>query len=220
MKRRKCRIKYKKLLFFILVLFIIIFCLFKFLSLNITNIYVFGNEFLSDQYIIELAHLEDYPNAFSSFSETIESRISKNNNIRAVKVYKKGFTKVYIEVFENKPLFYDEINKCIILMDGSKSSELYDVPVLVNVIDDSIYNEFLSKFSNIDKSVLNVISEIKYDPNEVDKELFLMTMKDGNYVYVNLDKFDSINNYLNIIIQFNNNKGILYLDSGEYFKIL
>ena len=45
-------------------------------------------------------------------------------------------------------------------------------------------------------------------------------MNDGNYVYLTLNKFLKINSYLDIVKEFNNKKGILYLDSGEYFKIL
>ena len=62
------------------------------------------------------------------------------------------------------------------------------------------------------------ISEIKYDPN-IDSERFLLTMNDGNYVYVNLKRFKSVNNYLTIISNFKDKKGIIYLDSGSHFKL-
>jgi cell division septal protein FtsQ len=72
---------------------------------------------------------------------------------------------------------------------------------------------------NIDTDIINRISEIKYDPNNVDEERFLLTMNDGNYVYLTLSHFDKINSYVDIIKNFENQKGILYLDSGEYFKV-
>ena len=74
--------------------------------------------------------------------------------------------------------------------------------------------------SSLDYDTIKRISEIKYDPNEVDEERFLLTMSDGNYVYLTLEKFEVIDNYVDIIKTFNNKKGILYLDSGEYFKIM
>ena len=40
------------------------------------------------------------------------------------------------------------------------------------------------------------MSEIKYDPNDVDDERFIITMNDGNYVYLTLHKFNKINHYL------------------------
>jgi len=44
-------------------------------------------------------------------------------------------------------------------------------------------------------------------------------MNDGNSVYLTLEKFNKIDKYLEIIKEFNNKKGILYLDSGEYFEV-
>ena len=73
---------------------------------------------------------------------------------------------------------------------------------------------------SIDEKVLNRTSEIIYDPNDVDPERFMFIMDDNNYVYLTLRKFDNINNYINIVKKFGDKKGILYLDSGEYFKIL
>ena len=45
-------------------------------------------------------------------------------------------------------------------------------------------------------------------------------MDDGNYVYLTLSKLSSVNNYVSIIKNFESKKGILFLDSGEYFQIL
>ena len=67
--------------------------------------------------------------------------------------------------------------------------------------------------------ILTRISEIEYKPNDVDQERFFLIMNDGNYVYLTLYKFNNMNKYLNIIKTFENKKGILYLDSGEYFDV-
>lgn len=72
----------------------------------------------------------------------------------------------------------------------------------------------------VDIDILKRISEIEYNPNNVDSERFLLTMNDNNYVYLTLYKFESINSYIDIVKNLENKKGILYLDSGEYFKIM
>ena len=41
-------------------------------------------------------------------------------------------------------------------------------------------------------------------------------MNDGNYVYVTLSKFSNVNSYLKISKTLPN-RGILYLDYGNYF---
>ena len=214
------KIRYKRLILFLLIILILALVLFRVLTLKITNIYVTGNVYLSDQEIIELAKLSNYPSSFLNFSNRTESNINKSQLIESVNVSKKGFTRVYIDVVENRPLFYDQVSNKTILKDGSNIHVKYNVPSLSNPISDDVYKEFLSQFSKINYDVFNSISEIEYSPNEVDSKLFLFTMNDGNYIYVNLDRFESVNKYFDMVVNFNNHKGILYLDSGEYVKIL
>ena len=45
-------------------------------------------------------------------------------------------------------------------------------------------------------------------------------MDDGNLVYLTLTKFKMINHYNEVIPQLEGHKGILYLDSGNHFKIM
>lgn len=214
------KIRYKRLVLFLLIVFVLVLILLKFLTLRITNIYVDGNVYFSDQEIIEMAKLSNYPSSFFTFSNRVKSNISKNQLIESAKVSKKSFTKIYINVVENRPLFYDQVNNKTVLKDGSTVDKKYNVPSLSNTVSNDVYNEFLSQFSMINYDVFNNISEIEYTPNSVDSKLFLFTMNDGNYIYVNLDRFESVNKYFDMIVNFNNHKGILYLDSGEYFKIL
>ena len=71
--------------------------------------------------------------------------------------------------------------------------------------------------NKVDNQILSIISEIKYDPNEVDNERFLFYMNDGNMVYITLSKITKINSYPSIIKTIENKKGVLYLDYGNYF---
>ena len=209
----------KKVPIIILLIIIISLIIYFIYQIKITNIYIIDNEYLSDYEIIKLAKLENYPNSIKNTSSTIKKRLESNKLINKVKVEKKGFLKeVYIYIEENIPLFYYLSTNKVILKDGSEVSGNYNIPLVINEIDKSIYNEFINKMSKIDKDIIIRISEIKYDPNDIDKERFYLTMNDGNYVYLTLNKFNKINNYIEIIKEFNNEKGILYLDSGQYFK--
>mgnify|MGYP006892043037 FL=1 len=44
-------------------------------------------------------------------------------------------------------------------------------------------------------------------------------MNDGNMVYITVSKAELLNKYVEIIKKVDNKKGILYLDSGNYFEI-
>jgi cell division septal protein FtsQ len=219
-KVKKRKLKYKRIiwfLFFILILLVIIFYL---STVKIKSIVVKNNVFYSDWQIIKLAGLENYPETFDNFAPTIEKRLEKNNFITDAKVTKKWFVNVEITVTENLPLFYYVPNNKTVLSDGKEIKDNFSIPTVINYIPDKIYKRFIKKMNDIDYSILTRMSEIKYDPNDVDEERFLITMNDGNYVYLTLEKYYKIDNYLDIVKEFNNKKGILYLDSGGYFKVL
>ena len=78
----------------------------------------------------------------------------------------------------------------------------------------------LKNLLKVKKSVRSSISEFYYDPNEFDKDRFLLYMDDGNMVYLTLTKFDMINYYNDVLSQLENKKGILYLDNGNHFQIM
>lgn len=217
-KRRKLKIKSFILL---LIIILIIIGIILFLdNLKITSINVSGNTLYSEWEIIEKAGLDDYPSTLRNLSGTIESRLEEDPYIKEAKVTKSFLTKVNIEITENLPLFYYVPERSTILADQSKTDDNFPVPTVINYIPDKLYTEFLQNLEDTDYTIIKRISEIKYDPNDVDEERFLLTMSDGNYVYLTLQKFSKINNYLDIIKEFNNKKGILYLDSGEYFEVL
>ena len=213
------KIKIKKILIFLILIISLIFLLFSFFSMRIKNIYITGNILLSDQEVIDIAKIRNYPNTFLNLSNIIEGRLEKSIKIKSAKVYKKWFNKVYIKIEENYPLFFNDSMSETVLLDGQTVKEKYDCPILINLIPDTLYKKFIDKMSQIDKNVLIHISEIKYDKNDVDDTRFLLTMIDGNYVYLTLNTFEKVNDYINIIKNLGQENGILYLDSGEYFEI-
>lgn len=217
-KRRKIKVGVVSI--FLVLLVLIVSIIVGILSKRITNIYISGNSYLNDQQIIEIAKLENYPSTIKNLGVIIEKRLEKNVLIKKADVKKKGLTKVYIEVSENNPLFFNSTSNETILSDGSKVTDKIECPTLVNYVPDTIYSNFITKMKGINREILNRTSEIIYDPNDVDTERFLFVMDDSNYVYLTLSKFESINNYISIVKEFESKKGILYLDSGEYFKVL
>lgn len=218
-KTRKRKIKYKRILLTLLVFTALFYCGYEAFSGPITNIFIEGNRYLSDQTIIELVNISNYPSSFKVSPSKIEEILEDNIYIKKAEVSKKGFKEIYIKVTENKPLLYSEMTKKTILFDGQNVSSKFEVPVLVNEIPNDMLERFLNNLSEVNDDVFGRISEIKYDPN-IDIERFLFTMIDGNYVYIDVNKLANINDYLNIIKNFPNKKGILYLDSGSHFQVI
>lgn len=217
--KKKRKLKVRKLFTVVFIFTLILLGLAFLTDVKINNIIVKGNNLYSDWEIIKMAKLDDYPSSLKTLSRNIEKNLEKDNYINEVNVERPSLTKVVINVKENLPLFYYLPIDKTILTDKSETKDNFPVPTVINYIPDKVYSKFLKAISSVDYDIIKRISEIKYDPNEVDEGRFFLTMNDGNRVYLTLNKFTKIDNYLDIIKEFDNKKGILYLDSGEYFEV-
>lgn len=217
--KKKRKLKVRKLFTVVFIFTLILLGLAFLTDVKINNIIVKGNNLYSDWEIIKMAKLDDYPSSLKTLSRNIEKNLEKDNYINEVNVERPSLTKVVINVKENLPLFYYLPIDKTILTDKSETKDNFPVPTVINYIPDKVYSKFLKAISSVDYDIVKRISEIKYDPNEVDEGRFFLTMNDGNRVYLTLNKFTKIDNYLDIIKEFDNKKGILYLDSGEYFEV-
>lgn len=221
-KKKRFRIKFHMVILVLLILYLLGYSLYLYLNRPISNIYISGNTYYTDWEIIKMANLDDYPIAIKSLNSKIEKRLEKDILIKDAKVKKRDMTKVYIEIEENRPLFYDLTKNKTILEDGKETDKKFDIPALINELPEEYYDDFIIKMSNLNQDVFIKISEIKFSPDgEEDAGRILLTMNDGNYVYVTMlegKSFELLDTYNDIIKEFNNKKGILNLHSGNYFK--
>lgn len=220
--KKKLKIRYGR----IVIALVIIVLLYLFLSYcyyaPIQNIIIKNNHFLTDQQIIDAAGIRTYPSNFQNSSSKIKKRLEKNTYIKKVKIDKNLFGKVTITVEENYPLFYYQPNNKTVLRNGEEVTNLFDIPLVINYIPNTKYEQFFSHMQEVSSDILLRISEIKYVPNTVDDGRFLLSMSDGNYVYLTLSRFSLINRYVEIISkdEFIGKKGVLKLDAGNSFEIL
>lgn len=222
-KRKK--IKLFRLLLIVIILGVVILAVELFLNTKIKNITIEGTNYLKDDYILFLAGLEDYPSFYHTTKRRIEKKLKKSPYIKKVLIKKRFYHILMIKIEENKPLFISEIDQKIILDDHQEIKykeeiSLFRIPRLMNYVPNTKYNSLKKNISKIDSSILGKISEITYVPNEFDKDRFLLYMDDGNSVYLTLTKFKMINYYNNVLKQLEGKKGILYLDSGNHFKVI
>lgn len=218
--KKKRKILYGRIFLALFLLFVMIYLLILLIPQKIQTIHVSGNEFLTDQEVIEIAGLEDYPSTFTNYSYKIKKTLEDSDYIENASVSKNWFYEVNIKIEENRPLFFDTTKNKTVLESGDTTDRSFDVPILINYTPDTIYEKLITKMNDLDTDIIRRISEIKYDPNDVDPNRFLFTMDDGNYVYLTANQLSSLNSYVTIVSQFEGKKGILYLDSGEYFQIM
>jgi len=223
-RKMKVKVKKKKInlkrIIFTLFIFLAVFILGKnIVNLPIKNIYIVGNNIVSDNEVIDLAELDNYPSFIKSYFINYEKLLTKNEYIKDVEVTRNIFRKIFLNIEEKKPLFI--YNNQLVLSTGEIVNNKYNIdnlPYIKNDID-TIHDKLVEKYLLLNSEVTFKISEIEYVPNDIDKERFLLTMTDTNYVYITLSKIEKLNKYNTIVSELGNKKGIVYLDSGDYVEI-
>lgn len=221
-KRVKRKFNIKKFFGFILFVVIVSFTIYYSINIKTKNIIILNTNYYSDETIIETAGLENYPEFLKIDNKKIEEKLKKLELIEDVKISKKiGFI-LELDIKEKKVLYLTRsTNKYKLETNENFSNEQFiNVPTLINFVPEDIEEEFVKGFKNIDNSIISMISEIEYSVTDYDDERFVLYMNDGNQVYVTNNRLKVLNNYITIMKKVSSNKkGILYLDSGNYFKI-
>ena len=216
-KRRRLRVG--RLFLLIIFISLICFLFIKFVDVPIRSIIIKGNSVLTDQEVIEQANLEDYPSYFSTFSFQIKNKLLKNPYVKTAKVT-KGLLSVKITIDEKKVLYIDKQTGNKVTTDGEiNDDKIVCAPYLTNEVPNDKKKRFLKAMDKINSDILCQISEIKYDPNEIDADRYYLYMNDGNSVYLTVNKFSKINKYNTILENIGKQNGTLYLDYGDYFEV-
>ena len=208
------------LLFFVGVVFGVYFLL----QVPVKNIVILNTTYLEDDTILEWAEIKDYPKFFLTFSKDVGKKLEKSSYIRKASLHKKWYFLFELEIEEARALFWDNNQNKFVLEEGVFVEEdainhSFRVPRLLNYVPDTKYQKFISSMNLVKEDVLSKISDIEYQPNDYDKDRFLLYMDDGNMVYLTLTKFKMINHYNEVLEQLDSHKGILYLDNGNHFQI-
>lgn len=218
-KKKKRRLKISSVFISLFFIFIISIIIYFIRLIPCRGYYIYNNKYYSDEEILEILKLDDNTSYLLTNQVYLNSLVKKNKLIKKIRLQKTMTLEFKIYVEENRIMFYDtNINKTV-LSNGEKIDlKDNDTILLTSKIEDKkLYKKLYTKMNKIDEDVMPIISEIKYDKNDVDDERFLFSMNDGNYVYITLSKMRKINNYGKIVESIKDQKGILYLDYGNYF---
>ena len=218
-KKRRKKLRIGRLFLLLLIIGAVSFAFVKFVDIPIRSITIKGNEILTDKEVIELAELEDYPSYFSVFGIIVENRLKKSPYVSDAKV-SKGLLTVKITIKEEKVLYVEkETGKKITSSSEIKDDKTLCVPYLVGEVPSDKKERFIKAMGKLNKNILCQMSEIKYDPNEIDNDRYYVFMNDGNSVYLTVNKFNKLNKYDTILENIGKQNGTLYLDYGDYFEV-
>lgn len=220
-KIKKKKLNIKRLFFFLIFLCLIILFVYCLSKIKLKNIIIDGNSYYTDEYIIEKLGLEDYPRFLTINPFKLKKNLKKEELIEKVEVKCKIDFTIEIDILEYKILYQRKSDSMYVLNNGEEKSlqEIMGIPLLINYYPNTLNEKAIKSFSKLEKDIIKKISMIEYSKTEADDERFLLYMSDGNLVYINLNRMENLNKYTEIINQVGTKKGILNLDSGNYFEI-
>lgn len=228
-KKKKKKIRFGGFIVLLLAIYLLVNLGIYIYKMPIKRIVINGNTYLKDNYIIN--YLDINKNSIINVSKSkIKNKLKEIDLISDVKIRKNYLGTLYIDIVEDKVLFYNLNTKKIVLSSQKEiesDNNYLGIPTLINYVPEDILKEFVDKFIRISKDNISLISEIEYAPsiiNEkvVDDKRFLFRMNDGNIVYINTINIEKYNNYLEIyealINKNGETNGCLYLDSNSENK--
>ena len=224
MKKRKKRLRFKSVLFLLLLGYLIFMLGMYIYKLPVKNIYIKGNSILTDQEIIDAAKLKDYPSIHKYTSRKIKKNIEKLELVDKAKVRKNILGKVTITITEAKPLFSYRPDNVVYLSNKktvSENSKYIGIPILINYVPKKILNDLITYFVELNEDVVKQINELEYNPDEkegviLDENRFIFRMNDTNTVYIDTLNVAKLNNYQKIIAALEDGvHGYIYMNSNR-----
>lgn len=222
MKKPKKKVRITGIIFLLLFVYLLITLIYYFIKSPIKNISIKGNNLLTEEDIITDSKISYNDSIFKISTYKIEKNLEKNPLIKKAKIERRLNGTIIINIEENKILFLNALTKKLVLSDEKEidiNNKYMGYPVLVNYVPSEIYKELIKSLSKVNDSNYQMISEIeysvdKYENTVIDDERFLLRMKDGNTIYVNLINIEKLNKYQEIYSALTD-KGTLYLDSSS-----
>ncbi len=225
---KKRKLNLKALIILLLIIYLIVMLLYIIFTMPIKNIYITGNNLITDNEIIEAAGIKDYPAIFKTSKSKLIKKISNLELVENVEVKKTLTGKLTIEITEATPLFYNRNTNKVVLSNQKEvepNRKYSGIPTLINYVPTDILNDFIESLSEIDTDIIKMINEIEYDPDisndiTIDEYRFLLRMNDTNHVYVNIINMERLNDYEEIFATVGDLHGTVYLDSYNADNII
>lgn len=228
-KRKKARLKtrflaIKNRLFILGIVFGILITAVLYLMLPSSEVYkvvVKGNEYLKDDYYINLSKIKDGDKFLLVNLNKVKNQISSSSIVDSVTVKRNNYNLIEINVKEKEIIGYTyEVEPKILLSDGSTINLENDylnviasVP-LIEGYDEEGLKLIAIGFKKLDQKMIGEISEIHRYPFSYDENMLEVIMRDGNYLYLSYYSLSMLNEYYTIAsgITVTEDKACIFLD--------
>lgn len=221
----------RRLIFYLSIFFILISIIVYLQSplSHIREIEVKGNNFLLSEEIVDISQLTTETNIWTIDQQGIVEALEGNEAIRSAQVDRKLPWTVEIVVQEYNHIGYvkDESSYHPVLHNGKVLSSIHkstigDGPLLSSFTDEEYLSKMASQLDELPQNIYRLISEVTWQPTELNKNKILLYMNDGFIVDGTIRNFsEKMLAYPSIVSQLDpGEKGIIHIGVGSYFEKL
>ncbi len=209
---------------------VVIFILGYFISpwSKVGTISVEGNENVYVQQVIDESHIQSGDSMLDIYreTETIGQQITEQiPQISKAKAEITGLNDIVLQVEEFSTVAYiaNEGSYLRVLENGTVLEDVYDVslgnqPVLSNFEEGEALNLIIEEMSQLDPSILHLISEIELVENRTNPLFIQAYMNNGNRVLSSIPSFaEKISYYPQMVQAVSGMKGVFDMEVGVYF---
>lgn len=218
--------RHKKGIFRLAILtgMIIVFCFYYYAdSSKVKAISVINNYYLDQNYIKKISNLSLESRYHLVIDQYIEYVIKKDPMIKDVKVSHENNGVILIDVLEHEPYGYryDDVAKIMLKNDSviDLTSDYMNiismVPLVTGFNDSNAQHLLANAFKDVDRFMIENISEIEQYALSYDNNCLKVLMNDGNYFICSYYGLKLINNYNDIASNLNENGICIYADENN-----
>ncbi|MFC2950194.1 cell division protein FtsQ/DivIB [Virgibacillus sediminis] len=220
----------RRLVFYLSIFFILISIIIYLQSplSNIRSVEVNGNSLLTEDKAIAQSGLNESTNIWTIDKSEIISALTSNPMVESAEVSRDFPWTVKIDLKEYKHIGYvkEESSYFPILGNGrvlNQSENVTfkgDAPLLLNFTEEEHLHRMTTELDKLPMNLLNLISEIHWQPTESSKNNILLYMNDGYVVSGSIRSFaEKMQLYPSIVSQLDpESEGIIHIGVGAYFE--
>ncbi|TFJ94563.1 cell division protein FtsQ/DivIB [Lentibacillus salicampi] len=195
---------------------------------HVRTIDVHGNSLIPDEKIVGQTSIAKGKNIWSVSESDASQAISDHPVIQRAEVDRKLPWAIEITITEFAHVGYTQKNENYypILGNGKVPENMKqqtvsgDAPLLIGFSDEAYLKEMTEELKNLPESILELISEIHWQPSDENKRKIVLYMNDGYIVDGTIRNFAAnMSVYPSIVSQLDpESKGIIHIGAGAYFE--
>lgn len=218
----------RRLIFYLSVFFILISTIVYLQSplSHIKTIEIKGNTYMSDEEVIDQSKLTTKTNIWTVKQQDIESILSESPVIKSAAVKRKlpRTIEIVLEEYDRVGYVKKENEYYLVQENGIVLSDpvpfIGDAPIIEGFTDEDYFNTMVSELEKLSKSILNLISEVHWQPTDANKNKIILYMNDGFVVDGTIRNFsEKMQIYPSLVAQLEpGSEGIIHIGVGAYFE--